>query len=91
MLPLADSLCGGQGVSYLVPALAVQKQVILPTQYHVFSHYRLRYVPVRIDVDTATDNITEQINCAWWEIERVEALGLAAPIKKLLIQLNQGE
>ncbi|MBZ4202587.1 MAG: A/G-specific adenine glycosylase [Methylovulum sp.] len=77
--------------SYLVSALAVQQHVILPTQYHVFSHYRLRYVPVRIYVDMATDNITEQKGCAWWELECVEALGLAAPIKKLLIQLHQGE
>jgi hypothetical protein len=39
----------------------------------------------------ATDNITEQKGCAWWELECVEAMGLAAPIKKLLIQLHQGE
>ncbi|TSA42209.1 MAG: A/G-specific adenine glycosylase [Methylococcaceae bacterium] len=77
--------------SYLVSALVVQQHVILPTQYHVFSHYRLRYVPVRIYVDMATDNITEQKGYAWWELECVETLGLAAPIKKLLIQLHQGE
>lgn len=61
---------------------------ILDTFRHTFSHYHLDITPVHIR--TLRDNATVQQDTAhWYNTRSPEALGLAAPVKKLLTLMTQ--
>lgn len=56
---------------------------------HTFSHYHLDIHPVRIRVRKRPDTIMEGTGQVWYNRAQLDALGLAAPVRKLIDQLLQ--
>ena len=50
---------------------------------HNFSHYHLDITPLEIEAREAPNSIAED-NAVWYKSTSEQALGLAAPVKKLL-------
>lgn len=72
---------------------AAQTQTLTPFR-HTFSHFHLDITPVRIHVSPVTSNdcighIGEQPSRRWVQHQKPGQLGLAAPVKKLLAQLQE--
>jgi A/G-specific adenine glycosylase len=60
-------------------------------QRHTFSHYHLDYTPLLIETDDSCDHVSETDRTSWHNIQQINQLGLAAPIKNLLQQHFNGE
>jgi A/G-specific adenine glycosylase len=61
-------------------------------QRHTFSHYHLDFTPLLIETTGPCDYVSETGRLSWHDIQHIQQLGLAAPIKLLLqYHLNQGE
>lgn len=56
---------------------------------HTFSHYHLDITPIVLDVKPAIRKIMDSANHTWYNVDQPDALGLAAPVKKLLESLCQ--
>lgn len=54
---------------------------------HTFSHYHLEITPVVIPLDRAHISIMENDRWHWYDLRQPSAVGLAAPVKKLLEKL----
>ena len=50
---------------------------------HTFSHYHLEITPVMCRVKDKTQNVAEAKQ-VWYKSQSNKALGLAAPVKKLM-------
>jgi A/G-specific adenine glycosylase len=57
---------------------------------HTFSHYHLDIHPVHIKLAKPMDMIGESKQL-WYNLKQPDSVGLAAPVKKLLESLNNGE
>jgi len=57
---------------------------------HTFSHYHLDIQPVLAQLSEANDMIAESEQRVWYKLNSPQAIGLAAPVKALLEQINQG-
>jgi A/G-specific adenine glycosylase len=55
-------------------------ETLLPL-VHVFTHYKLHIQPVRVALD---DAIAAPQGHQWWELEKLDAAPLPAPVRKLL-------
>lgn len=55
---------------------------------HTFSHYRLHITPVHARVTGSSKVIMERAPQLWYNRQQPASLGLAAPVSKLLKQLN---
>lgn len=55
---------------------------------HTFSHYHLDITPLFIKVKRKTSSLNEDQNAKWCSPNAMPAIGLAAPVKKLLKSLN---
>jgi A/G-specific adenine glycosylase len=55
---------------------------------HVFSHYRLRIEPLLFEGATPTPGIADNSGLRWCDAAELTALGLPAPVRKLLEQLE---
>lgn len=66
-----------------VEALNVETLEELPMLKHTFSHYHLEITPVLCRVTDQTQSVAEASHI-WYKPESSRALGLAAPVKKLL-------
>ncbi|MEW9572322.1 A/G-specific adenine glycosylase [Rhodanobacter sp. Si-c] len=55
---------------------------------HVFSHYKLRIEPLLFDGATAPHGIADNPGLRWCGVDELAALGLPAPVRKLLEQLE---
>ena len=55
---------------------------------HVFSHYRLDIEPLLFDRATAQRGIADDPQLRWCAIDELGALGLPAPVRTLLLQIN---
>ena len=62
-------------------AKATQRQSAYPTFTHTFSHFRLEITPQPVTCE-ALNGVRE--NGLWYDVANPPALGLAAPVKKLL-------
>lgn len=51
---------------------------------HTFSHFHLEIEPIVAKIKTNTSRINDSDNAIWYNTDQPEALGLAAPVKKLL-------
>lgn len=51
---------------------------------HTFSHFHLDIIPVHIRGEFINSSIMDSANTVWYNTRQPEALGLAAPVKKLL-------
>jgi A/G-specific adenine glycosylase len=56
---------------------------------HTFSHFHLDITPVVIEANGQVNAIHEDRDSQWYDPANPEALGLAAPVSKLLEQLNK--
>ena len=54
---------------------------------HVFSHYKLRIEPLLFDGATAQRGIADNPQLRWCSAEELAALGLPAPVRKLLLDI----
>ncbi|OOG39388.1 A/G-specific adenine glycosylase [Rhodanobacter sp. C05] len=55
---------------------------------HVFSHYRLDIEPLLFDRATARRGIADNPQLRWCSFEELTSLGLPAPVRSLLLQIN---
>ncbi|WP_108470764.1 A/G-specific adenine glycosylase [Rhodanobacter thiooxydans] len=55
---------------------------------HVFSHYRLDIEPLLFDRATARGGIADNPHLRWCSAGELGALGLPAPVRSLLLQIN---
>jgi A/G-specific adenine glycosylase len=55
---------------------------------HVFSHYRLDIEPLLFDRATAQHGIADNPQLRWCSADELGALGLPAPVRSLLLQIN---
>ncbi len=55
---------------------------------HVFSHYRLNIEPLLFDRATAQRRIADNPQLRWCSADELAALGLPAPVRSLLLQIN---
>lgn len=55
---------------------------------HTFSHFHLDITPVHARMDTASA-VMEGANAVWYNLASPPALGLAAPVQRLLLQLKE--
>lgn len=54
---------------------------------HTFSHYHLDITPVLMQLKKTPDKIAEGQQSVWYNLHQPDAIGLAAPVKKLLEKL----
>ncbi len=59
-----------------------------PTIEHGFSHFRLQIVPIPARLAGGTARVMENAPTLWYNAAKPAALGLAAPVKRLLQQLR---
>jgi len=69
--------------------LDVQIYDTLPTFRHTFSHYHLDITPAYAQLNDANNKVNESNMRVWYNLDSPPSLGLAAPIKKLLAQINR--
>jgi A/G-specific adenine glycosylase len=58
-----------------------------PMFRHSFSHFRLDITPIPVRTTGASLSVMESDATVWYNVERPDARGLAAPVRKLLQQL----
>jgi A/G-specific adenine glycosylase len=68
--------------------LLIREQYSLPSKRHTFSHYHLDYTPLLVKVENPTNNVMEANQSLWYNSAQIAGLGLAAPVKSLLQQLD---
>jgi len=56
---------------------------------HTFSHYHFDIQPVLIQLNREPSSITEDQQSLWYNLHAPAKIGLAAPVKKLLLKLQQ--
>lgn len=64
----------------------IASQEVWDTYRHTFSHYHLDITPVLVQISQAPPQVQESASL-WFNPHQPEAVGLAAPVKKLLTQL----
>ncbi len=64
-----------------------QQQTLLPKFRHTFSHYHLEIQPVLIKCDFTAHKVMDTRQFIWYKQQ--QKIGLAAPVKKLLRQLQE--
>lgn len=69
--------------SLVIHGLSLDKKKQLPMLKHTFSHFHLEITPVLYTYSQTTTNIAED-STVWYKLNSSQALGLAAPVKKLL-------
>ncbi|PCH60485.1 MAG: A/G-specific adenine glycosylase [Gammaproteobacteria bacterium] len=69
--------------------LSVDKVSTEKTFSHTFSHYRLHITPVHARTQASALRIMEGTPQLWYNRQQPPSLGLAAPVSKLLHQLDQ--
>lgn len=60
-----------------------------PPLRHTFSHYHLDITPVRVKLANSPQAVMEGGGHLWYNLSQPEAIGLAAPVSKLLKLLNK--
>ncbi len=65
----------------------VQHQTTLPKFRHTFSHYHLEIQPILIESKITSHKIMDTQQFIWYNHQ--QQIGLAAPVKKLLLQLQE--
>lgn len=61
----------------------------LPDFVHTFSHFRLQISPLLIDCENAPTAIGDNPDLAWFSPAELAQLGLPAPVRKLLTNLEE--
>lgn len=61
---------------------------VWPEFRHTFSHYHLDITPIRLELKTKPEDFMDSQQRVWYKIDQEIAVGLAAPVKRLLMQLG---
>ncbi len=69
----------------------IEIQKPLPLVYHTFSHFRLKITPLPARLLDNPAGAMEARPLLWYNIQQPEICGLAAPVQRLLEQLDQGD
>ncbi len=69
----------------------VLDQQLWASRRHTFSHYHLDYTPLLISTENPTNFVLEAAGMVWYNAGQLNGLGLPAPVKKLLQQVNHEE
>ena len=64
--------------------IIIKRQVSLSSFRHTFSHYHLEITPILIETNTMINKIMDAQQFIWYNHK--QQIGLAAPVKKLLMQ-----
>jgi len=59
------------------------------TLRHSFSHYDLDILPLVVQVDAASRRVADSTGAAWYPLSETPAVGLAAPVEKLMKSLRE--
>jgi A/G-specific adenine glycosylase len=70
--------------------ITINQQRLQPTQRHTFSHYHLDYTPLMLKTNSPSNCVMEAGGAVWYNAKQIEPLAVAAPIKILLQQHNEG-
>jgi A/G-specific adenine glycosylase len=57
---------------------------------HIFSHFRLNIEPLLFDRAAPRRGIADNPQLRWCSVDEIGALGLPAPVRTLLLQINDG-
>ncbi len=68
----------------LIQRIAILSFNPLDTQRHTFSHYHLDYVAVVVKTDNPINTVMESNQRVWYKAEKIQSLGLPAPVKRLI-------
>ncbi len=71
--------------------LRIVRQQYSDKQRHTFSHYHLDYNPLLVETNSSVDFVSEAGRVTWHNIQQINKIGLATPIKNLLQQHFKGE
>jgi A/G-specific adenine glycosylase len=82
-LPEFDSIAAAHEWC-LTHNIQISDQQPLTTRRHTFSHYHLDYTPLLVRANNPINFVMEANQTVWYKAERLNRLGLAAPIKQLL-------
>jgi A/G-specific adenine glycosylase len=69
-------------------ALRVDAHRVLPGFTHTFSHYHLQVTPLLFAGAARTESIGDDPDLAWYARAELDALGLPAPVRRLLESVN---
>lgn len=69
----------------------VSKFTLLPERRHSFSHYHLDYAPLLACIENPRKNVMESNRPVWYKTSEIATLGLPAPVKRLLEQIENYE
>ena len=58
--------------------------IALPMIDHTFSHYRLHIAPLLLHVTPTTTHVGDNADMRWLPLDRLDEVGLPAPVRKLL-------
>ena len=73
----------------LTMGLKITDHQILATQRHTFSHFHLDYQPIRINASEDSSAVSEGRNQVWYNLQKPLSLGMPAPIKALLSDVQK--
>lgn len=81
---------GQDPASYCLKTLGKKPSTIdnWPDYRHTFSHYHLDINPVLVTLKQQPNMVMEDSHQLWYNVKQPQAIGLAAPIKKLLAKLG---
>ncbi len=66
--------------------LHLQDNYMGSLQRHTFSHFHLDYQPLFVKTGNTMDTVQDSASLSWHDNQHIHQLGLAAPIKQLLLQ-----
>lgn len=64
---------------------------MLPERRHTFSHYTLIIGIAAVEIETASSHIQDRPDLRWASLSQVGALGLPAPVSKILADLSKAK
>lgn len=73
----------------LIENSTIKIEHLLPIFRHTFSHYHLDITPALARLDKPSDKVAESQERVWYNLNSPQRLGLAAPVKKILEQIEQ--
>ena len=77
-------------IKYALQAFGeLQTCTSLPTVAHSFTHFKLQIHPVLCELKNAQNQLDEARHI-WWSLDKIEQAPLPAPIKKILLTLQNG-
>jgi len=71
--------------------VTVGKQQVCPAVRHTFSHFHLDITPIVLPVKSRSRHIMDQGQWVWYKGQSTEVGGLAAPVKRLISELESAD